>query len=87
MDTLGGGVGALVELAGEEFEGEGGFVGGEGEFGRGGFDLWLGEDELGGFLEFFGAEAIEVVSLDDTGRLDGVDGEIGAEISNEVRGF
>jgi len=54
LDALGGGVGALVELAGEEFDGEGGFVCGEGEFVGSGFDLGLGENELGGLGELIG---------------------------------
>ena len=40
-----------------------------------GLDLGLGEDEAGGLGEFRVGEAVEIVSLDDAGGGDGLDGE------------
>ena len=38
-------------------------------------------------LEFVGREVIEIVALDDAGGIDGFDGEVGSEISDEMGGF
>ena len=73
---MGGGVGALVELAGEEFDSEGSFVAGNRKLGACELNLGLGEDEPGGFFELFVGETIEIVSLHDAGGIDGIDGEI-----------
>ena len=66
----------MVELAGEEFDSEGGFVAEDGKLGACGVNLGLGEDEPGGLFEFLVGEAIEIVSLNDAGGIDGIDGEI-----------
>lgn len=87
LDALGGGIGPLVELAREELDGEGFFGGGQGEFGGRLLNLRLGEDELGGLGEFWVGEAIEIVSLQDAGGLDGVDSEVRAEVGDEMGGL
>ena len=87
LHALGGGVGALVELAGEEFDSEGSFVAGDGKLGACELNLGLGEDEPRGLFEFLVGEAIEIVSLHDAGGIDGIDGEICTEVSDEVSGL
>ena len=47
----------------------------------------FGEDEPGGFFEFSIREVVEIVSLDQSGGLDGFDGEIATKIGDEVVGF
>ena len=61
-DALGGGVGALIELAGEKLDGEG--VSGGGELGEGLLGEGLGEDEGAGLGKVFVAEAIDKVALE-----------------------
>lgn len=61
-DALGGGVGALVELAGEELDGERVRCGGE--VGGGGLGERLGEDELAGLRKVLVADAIDKVALE-----------------------
>ena len=76
LHALGSGVGALVELAGEKFDSEGGFVAGDGKLGACGLNLGLGEDEPGSLFEFLVGETIEIVSLNNAGGIDGIDCEI-----------
>jgi hypothetical protein len=51
LHALGGGVGALIELAGQILDGEGGFVFRDGEVAENFIDLWFGEDACGGLVE------------------------------------
>ena len=66
----------MVELPGEEFDSEGGFVAGDGKLGACGLNLGLEENEPGGLFEFFVGEAIEIISLHDAGGIDGINREI-----------
>ena len=84
---MSGGVCALVELAGEVFDGEGVFVFFNEEFAGGRLDLGLGENELGGLREFVLAQFIKVVALHDARSGDGIDSEVSAKISDEVKGL
>ena len=65
MDALGGGVRALVELAGEEFDAEGGFVFAHREFSGHVVDLGFREDVVGGFVELGTGDAVDFIALDD----------------------
>jgi len=60
LDALGGGVRALVELAGKILDGEGRFVCGEVQGGKGVVHLRLGQDVGQGFVEFRSGEAVDV---------------------------
>jgi len=87
LDALGGGIGALVELAGEIRVGEGGFVFLEAEGGGCGVDLRLGEDGGAGACELligyaFGIIAIDKAEIPDAGEVQGL-----AKIVEEVGGF
>ena len=77
----------MVELAGEELDGEGMLAFFERELRCRGLDLWLGENERGSLGEFVIVQAIEIVSLNDASAGDGVDGKVRAEIGDEVLRF
>ena len=87
LDALRGGVGALVELAGEVFDGEGGLVFAEGEGGGSQVDLGLGEDLADGLVELGVAEAVDVVALDDADGVEAGEPEGFAQVVEEVAGF
>ena len=84
LDALGGGVRALVELAGQVFDGEGGFVFAEREGGGYVIHLRLGEDVGGGFVEFRLGEAVDVVALDDADIFQAGQAEGFTEVVQEV---
>ena len=82
-----GGVGALVKLAGKEFDGEGGFVFRDGEGFRNGIHLRFGEDQARGGVEFLVGKSIDVIALDDAGGLQAGQDERLVEVAQKVAGL
>ena len=87
LNALRGGVGALVELAGEVFDGEGALVFANGKGGGSQIDLGLGEDLADGLVELGVAETVDVVALDDPHCFEAGKPERLAQVGEEVAGF
>ena len=87
LDALGGGVGALVELAGKVFHGEGGLGCGQREVRGGAVHLGFGEDEAGGGGEFVRSKPVDVVALDDADGAEPGKSEGFPEFVTELAGF
>ena len=86
LDTLGGGVGALVKLTREKFHGKGGLICCELKGIASGFDLGLGEYELAGLGEVCIVQAVYVIALDDADLLKAVKAEVLLEVVEEFFG-
>ena len=84
LDALGGGVGALVELAGQGFHSEHKAFG---QFGEGVVHLGFGEHGLHGALEHGVVEAFHVVAVHKAQAGEGADAEERAQFVQEALGL
>lgn len=87
LHTLSGRVCSLIELAGEEFYGKGGFVSRSGELRSGGSYLRLGKNELRGICKLICGKSINIIALDDANVFKIVETKVFTEVVKEFSGW